>query len=363
MASEINTVFKDIEKIVGKGLILYANEYEDAERVSSGSLNLDFAMGGGFPKGHIVEVYGPYASGKTTVALVYAANLQRMDPSAYVVYFDAETTASRSLMESYGLNMDRTILVQTNVAEDIIDSIIRLLDGAAPALIIVDSIPSMVPSKVNLGSAADMTIGLLPKLLSEHIRRIKQRLYNTNSTMILINQLREKPGVMHGNPEVRPGGRAVGFAISIDLEVRRGDLIIDEKTKNQIGHQMRIKVTKNKCSPHINTVAMCPLYYGVGIDKVQEIFDMMLNTEKIVRAGAYYKFNDAEGKPVERYLPEDLITDEKERIVLNFQGKDSFINHLRLDTELCDCFEDMLRGNDVPLEKIINAPPANAEAS
>lgn len=158
------------------------------------------------------------------------------------------------------------------------------------------------------------------------------------------------------NPEVRPGGRAVGFAISIDLEVRRGDLIIDEKTKNQIGHQMRIKVTKNKCSPHINTVAMCPLYYGVGIDKVQEIFDMMLNTEKIVRAGAYYKFNDAEGKPVERYLPEDLITDEKERIVLNFQGKDSFINHLRLDTELCDCFEDMLRGNDVPLEKIINQP-------
>jgi recombination protein RecA len=358
-SEDITSVFKDVETILGEKMSMIASDLEDADRVSTGSLNLDLSIGGGFPKGHIIEIYGPYASGKTTIALMHAAVIQRENPEAWIVYVDAENTANNELMSAYGLDLARVYLIRSNQAEKIFDALYKFLNESRPALIIIDSVPALVPKRVEDGSAEDQNIALLPRLLSANLSKIRQKLRKADCTLILVNQIREKPGISYGTPEIRPCGRALGFYVSMDIEVRRGDLILEGT--EQVGHQMKTKITKNKCSKHLNKVAQIPLYYGVGIDKVQEVADVLVEIGFIAKGGSYYKLIDADDKPLVRYIP-DYLQENSETQALNFQGKNALLNYMRLDTDFFALLEKKCYGEEVTEAEIINAPLAELSA-
>ena len=282
-------VLADIEKQFGKGSImkLGGNEHMEIETTSSGSLGLDIALGvGGFPKGRIIEIYGPESSGKTTIALQAVAEVQKAGGRA--AYIDAEHALDPVYSKQLGVNIDELLLSQPDTGEQALEICDALVRSEAVNIVVIDSVAALVPQAEIEGEMGDSHVGLQARLMSQALRKLSGSINKTKTTAIFINQLREKVGVMFGNPETTPGGRALKFYSTIRLDIRRGEQI--KMGENIIGNKTNIKVVKNKVAPPFKS-ATVDIMYGKGVSKSGEIVDIGSNLDIVEKSGAWYAYN------------------------------------------------------------------------
>ena len=285
----LEQVLADIEKQFGKGSImrLGENSHMEVEVTSSGSLMLDKALGvGGYPKGRIIEIFGPESSGKTTVALHAIAEVQKQGGRA--AFIDAEHALDPVYAKKLGVNINELLLSQPDTGEQALEICEALVRSEAVNIIVIDSVAALVPQAEIEGEMGDSHVGLQARLMSQALRKLSGTINKTKTTAIFINQLREKVGVMFGNPETTPGGRALKFYASIRLDVRRGEQL--KVSENIIGNKTVIKVVKNKVAPPFKT-AVVEIMYGEGISKESEIIDLATEYNIIDKSGAWYAYN------------------------------------------------------------------------
>lgn len=285
----LSEVMAQIEKQFGKGAImkLGSEEHIQVEATSSGSLSLDIALGvGGYPKGRIVEIFGPESSGKTTFALEAIAACQKEGGRA--AFIDAEHALDPIYSKSLGVNIDELLLSQPDTGEQALEIVDALVKSEAVNLIVIDSVAALVPQAEIEGEMGDSHVGLQARLMSQALRKLSGNINKTKTTAIFINQLREKVGVMFGNPETTPGGRALKFYSSVRLDIRRGEQI---KNGDQIvGNKTNIKVVKNKVAPPFKNVTV-DIMYGQGVSKEGELLDIGSEIEVVEKSGAWYAYN------------------------------------------------------------------------
>ena len=285
----LKEALKQIEKSYGKGSIMKLGERAnvDVDAISSGSLSLDYALGiGGYPKGRIIEVYGPESSGKTTIALHAIAECQKAGGRA--AFIDAENAIDPQYAKALGVDIDELILSQPDSGEQALEIAEVLIKSGAIDVIVIDSVAALVPQAELNGEMSDAHVGLQARLMSKAMRKLAGAINKTNCIAIFINQLREKVGVMFGNPETTPGGRALKFYSSVRLEVRRGEAI--KNGTDLIGNKTNVKVVKNKVAPPFKT-AVVDIMYGEGISHISEIIDLGANLDIIQKAGAWFSYN------------------------------------------------------------------------
>lgn len=306
----LKNTLRDIQKTFGSGSVMLLGEKSDVDQdvIPSGSLALDYALGiGGYPKGRIVEIYGPESSGKTTVALHAIAECQKLGGKA--AFIDAEQAIDPSYARNLGVNIDELILSQPDSGEQALEITDMLIKSNAIDLVVVDSVAALVPQAELDGEMMDSQMGLQARLMSKGLRKIAGNLNKTNCTIIFINQLREKIGVMYGNPETTTGGRALKFYSTIRIEVRRADAI--KNGSEIIGNNVNLKVVKNKVAPPFKT-AQVEIMYGEGISRFSEVIDLAVNFDIIKKSGSWYSYNDSkigQGKDaVKAYLKENIDT-------------------------------------------------------
>ena len=285
----LDQVLLDIEKQFGKGAVMKLgdNEHREIDVVSSGSISLDVALGiGGYPKGRIIEIFGPESSGKTTFALHAIAEIQKKGGRA--AFIDAEHALDPQYAAKIGVNINDLLLSQPDNGEQALEICEALVRSGAIGIIVIDSVAALVPQAEIEGEMGDSHVGLQARLMSQALRKLSGIINKTNTVCIFINQLREKVGVMFGNPEVTPGGRALKFYSSIRLEIRKGEQI---KLGNDIvGNKTNVKVVKNKMAPPFKTCTL-EIAYGEGISKTGEVVDLATDADIIEKSGAWYSYN------------------------------------------------------------------------
>jgi recombination protein RecA len=329
----LEMALRNIEKQFGKGSIMKLGEstHMQIEAVSSGSLALDIALGvGGFPRGRIIEVFGPESSGKTTVALHAIAEVQRVGGTA--AFIDAEHALDPAYAGKLGINIDELLLSQPDTGEQALEIAEALVRSGAVDIIVIDSVAALVPKAEIEGDMGDSHVGLQARLMSQALRKLSGAINKSKVIAIFINQLREKVGVMFGNPEVTPGGRALKFYSTIRLDVRRIETL--KQGNDMIGNRTRIKVVKNKVAPPFKQ-AEVDIMYGEGISKEGSLIDIGTEMDIVDKSGAWYSF-------------------EGERLG---QGRENAKQYLKDNPKIADVIDKKIRDSS------ITVPPVAANAS
>ena len=316
----LETAIAKIEKDYGKGTIMRLGDdiSVNVEALSTGSLALDLALGiGGIPKGRIVEIYGPEASGKTTLALHAVASAQKAGGDA--AYIDVEHALEPAYARALGVDIDSLLISQPDTGEQALDIAESLVRSGAVDVVVVDSVAALIPRVELEGEVGDTVVGALARLMSQAMRRLAGAISKNNCTVIFINQLRQKIGVMYGNPETTPGGLALKYYASVRIDVRRIETL--KVGGEMVGNRTRAKVVKNKVAPPFRE-AEFDIMYGEGISKIGEIVDLGVKLELIDKAGAWF-------------------TVAGQRI----QGRDGVKAYLAENPEVCDELEQQIREN------------------
>ena len=314
----LNQALGKIEKEFGKGSVMKLGEATSMaiDVISTGSIGLDIAVGiGGLPKGRIIEVYGPESSGKTTVALHTVAEAQKQGGIA--AFIDAEHALDPVYAKALGVDIDNLIISQPDTGEQALEIAEALIRSGAIDIIVVDSVAALVPRAEIEGDMGDSHVGLQARLMSQALRKLTGSIKKSNCVAIFINQLREKVGIMFGNPETTTGGRALKFYSSVRLDVRKIDTI--KQGDKVLGSRTRVKVVKNKVAPPFKT-AVVDIMYGEGISKVGDLLDIASDIDIVKKSGAWYSYNDTklgQGREnVKKFLQDnpDLIKEIDEKV-------------------------------------------------
>jgi recombination protein RecA len=311
----LRLTMEKLDKTYGKGAVMRMGDsaVEEVEIIPSGSLGLDIALGiGGYPRGRVIEIYGPESSGKTTLTLHAIAEVQRKGGIA--AFIDAEHAFDRFYAEKLGVDTENLIISQPDNGEQALEIADNLIRSGAIDLIVVDSVAALTPKAEIEGEMGDSKVGLHARLMSQALRKLTGTISKTNCTCVFINQLREKIGVMFGNPETTTGGNALKFYASVRLDIRRSTQIKDGDVA--VGNRVKVKVVKNKVAPPFR-VAEFDILYGEGISKVGEIIDLGVATEVISKSGSWFSYGDTKLG----------------------QGRDGVKNILKDNPELCDEIE------------------------
>ena len=324
----LEQVLADIEKQFGKGAImkLGSSEHMEIDVTSTGSLSLDIALGvGGFPKGRIIEIYGPESSGKTTIALHAIAEVQKTGGRA--AFIDAEHALYPFYAHKLGVNINELLLSQPDTGEQALEICDALVKSEAVSIVVIDSVAALVPQAEIEGEMGDSHVGLQARLMSQALRKLSGTISKTKTTAIFINQLREKVGVLFGNPETTPGGRALKFYSTIRLDIRRGEQI--KMGDSVIGNKTNIKVVKNKVAPPFRT-ATVDIMYGEGVSKTGELVDLASENNIIQKSGAWFSYNG-------------------EKIG---QGRENVKQYLKMNPDILEEIENKVRDiYNIPLNK------------
>ena len=318
---------KQIEKQYGKGSIMKLGERAavDVDAISSGSIKIDEALGiGGYPKGRIIEIYGPESSGKTTLALHAIAEVQKKGGRA--AYIDAENAIDPNYAKNLGVNIDELILSQPDSGEQGLQIAEMLIKSGAIDIIVIDSVAALVPQAELDGEMGDAQVGLQARMMSKAMRKLSGVMNRSECTAIFINQLREKVGIMFGNPETTPGGRALKFYASVRLDIRRSEAI--KNGTEIIGNKVNVKVVKNKVAPPFKTASI-EIMYGEGISYVAELLDLCVDHEIIRKSGAWFSY-------------------QGEKIG---QGKEAAKNHIKSDPALMEELAGLLKEKMNPVHQ------------
>ncbi len=329
----LETALAQIEKNYGKGAIMRLGDDIpiNVEAISTGSLTLDLALGiGGVPRGRIVEIYGPESSGKTTLALHILASAQK--GGGEVAFIDVEHALDPSYARALGVDIDSLLISQPDTGEQALEIVEALVRSGALDVVVVDSVAALLPRSELEGEMGDSSVGVVARWMSQALRKLAGTVSKTRTIVIFINQLREKIGVMYGNPETTPGGRALKYFSSVRIDVRRVETL--KSGGEMIGNRTKAKVIKNKVAPPFKE-AEFDIMYGEGISKIGEILDIAVDLEIIDKAGAWFTVGET-----------------------RLQGRDAVKEYLKENPDVCDEIEQKIRENAAQVAAMKKKPAA-----
>ncbi|MFT4664499.1 MAG: recombination protein RecA [Gammaproteobacteria bacterium] len=346
----LKSTLERLEKSYGKGIVMKLGDKQvvDAETIPSGSLSLDIALGiQGFPKGRVVEIYGPESSGKTTLAIHAIAECQKQGGIA--AFIDAEHAFDRFYAEALGVDTANLLISQPDNGEQALEITENLIRSGAIDMVVIDSVAALVPRAEIEGEMGDSKMGLQARLMSQAMRKLTGIIGQTGCCCVFINQLREKIGVMFGNPETTTGGNALKFYASIRLDIRKSGSAIKDKEGNVVGNHVKVKVVKNKLAPPFR-IAIFDIMYGEGISKNGEIVDMGVDYDIIEKSGSWYSYSGtkiAQGREAAKNFLEDnpeVALEIEERIKLAVSGDAADVEEPEVSAAAA------ARGEEVPAE-------------